>query len=465
MAPSAQVYAASSAPYDSVIYNNSNFDVMSNLETLIKTANVDVVSVSLGYSRDSFRECMYSNFEKYIDRLVFETKTTVVIASGNDANNTITNPGLSYNAITVNGFHEEGNNNTKVLDTYSYKNSITVDGITYTGCSKPDVIANSLNNGTSSSTPVIAGMIALLYEYKPSLKAYPEITKAILQASCHEKLEQESLDNGLSDRQGAGIPDMYTMIGIVAQHSYGMGIAGASSDEIRFVQPSYGATKVNIALAFSQDGTNNIANLDMKLYGDNNNLIRSSLKTNSSTELIYNQLVSSSSKYKLRVDNFRTSIQNIRYGYAWSTNSTKFLPIPQDEGIYYFKNKDTSLYMTSDLNNGRCLQNSFSGNINQNWIVKYDSANGSYILQGASDSKFGVKLGGIISGAYYNVSGGNANEVSPIYMRFNDDGTYSFIVNYNGFIMALGSYNNSTAWYPYHETNENQKWYMDQVKK
>ena len=71
---------------------------------------------------------------------------------------------------------------------------------------------------------------------------------------------------------------------------------------------------------------------------------------------------------------------------------------------------------------------------------------------------------GIISGAYYNVSGGNANEVSPIYMRFNDDGTYSFIVNYNGFIMALGSYNNSTAWYPYHETNENQKWYMESVQ-
>ena len=97
-------------------------------------------------------------------------------------------------------------------------------------------------------------MIALLYQYKPSLMSHPEAVKAILMASCHKKCSKLYVDNsnikslnetmtqGITDRQGAGIPNMYNMISIVSQHSYGYGLLNSSNNykrEVQILQPAY----------------------------------------------------------------------------------------------------------------------------------------------------------------------------------------------------------------------------------
>lgn len=452
VAPDAMIYAASSYPYDSTIYGNNHFDTMYNLESLIST-NVDLISMSLGYSRSGFQTCLYSEFEKYVDFITQTSNTIFVIASGNDANSTITSPGLSYNSITVNGFHEANQN--KVIDNYSFLDKHN----NVNGCKKPDVISDSLSNGTSTATPVVAGMIALMYEYKPSLKAKPELVKAIVMASCHEKID-ESLSNGITNREGAGIPSLYNMISIVAQHSYGYGVLNNVDEYIHITQPAYESSNINLALSFLQDGDTSSADVDLYLYNNNGNPLANSTASKSSTELIYCPLSSSVNNYKLNIHNYNSNINNINYAYAWSTDSAKFRNVLCDEGVYCLRNKSNNKYMTCNNSTSQSSLADFANTLNQSWIFLYNST-GNFLVKSASGNKFGMKIGTTISGNYKHFSEGTENECSAIIVRKNSDGTVSFLQTYNNTSYALGIYSNYVAWSPYSASNTAQKWYME----
>lgn len=430
---------------------NYNYQMMPNLEALIGNNNVGVISISLAFGRES----NYSNFEKYVDRLISETKATIVVASGNNDNSVISSPGLAYNVITVNGFHEEGINTSqyrKVLDSYSYMND--------DGCCKPDIIADSLNNGTSTATPVVAGMIALLYQYKPSLKAFPELTKAILTASCHEKLEGELLSEGLSDRQGAGIPNMYSMISIVAQHSYYVGTINSSYSKVNFIQPKYNASKINVSLAFLQNPSNP-ADLDLILYGSTNSVIGSSLNDNSSTELIYNQLISESDRYSFKILN-QSGAMNLSYACAWSTEKAQFIPATENEGVFYIKNNKSDYYMTLNTSTMRLYQSAFADSNTQKWSLKSNGS--SFKIQTSAtqnkqmffDSSYIAKVTSSLGS-------------SGIKIVNNNDGTISFKKISSGIEYGLGVSNNSTAanaqlvWSTYSASNKSQKWSLELI--
>lgn len=474
VAPKAEIYSASSVDDWNSFNNDYVNGAIPNLEKLIDEG-ADIVNMSWGAYNDI--DC-YTNWTKYMDYLISNTNTTMVCATGNYSDRYILNPSSAYNCIAVNGFIDQHENITQnVLNDYSYNNG--------NGCFKPDVVAPSLNNGTSIATPYVAGMLALLYQYKPSLAASPEMTKAILMASCHKKCStvlandtiselSETMQDGLTDRQGAGIPDMYTMISIVSQHTYGSGRLNADNNytrTINFIQPSYNASNINISMAYLQNdvptstvtGTLNDYNLAVTNYG----LQNISSKTNSSTEMIY-QPLTSSQKYAVRICRASGSDEEVRYGYAWSTDNEKYYNNKQEEGCFYIKNYNSSYYLTRNTSNNKADQGTYRGSLNDLWMLDYVSSSGAYSLKNANITSYGLGLGDSISTLNFYASENTSSVVNPVALIYNEEqGTYSFTQVIDGAIYALGINGKSTSsgayanWSPYSPNNESQMWYLE----
>lgn len=477
VAPNANIYSAS-CEYDWQGFDWSNYDStnLSSLEELINRG-VDVISISWGSSNSA--SC-YSNWSKYTDYLIANSGVTIVCATGNNYTGYIINPSSSYNCIAVNGFIDSYNGESvNVLNNYSYKHG--------SGCFKPDVVGPSLNNGTSTATPYIAGMIALMYQYKPSLSAFPEATKAILIGSCHEKCQKilngtltnhtELMTSGLTDYQGAGIPNLYRMISIVSQHCYGNGVLNADNNYeryVQFTQPKYESSYINVSMAYLQTNvpTDNVSGVkdDYDLQLINNGVTSSSNKSTSSTEMIY-KAMSSDPSYSMRIYKYSGQSNNVKYAYAWSTDADVYYPSVGMDGMYLLKNYNSGMYLSLNHSDYKAYQASFDNIINLKWILHIGSiSNGTYWLESASTGNNGIGLGSAISNNNYYVTDGSSSATTAIILQFNkDSGTYTFKRTVNGSTYALGIANNSSTsgayanWQPYNANNKSQKWYLETI--
>lgn len=468
IAPAAEIYSAScendwNRNSSNTTYEEYQNKRLQNFEDLLDVA--DIISISWGFNNNNY-------WVKYVDSLIYSSGKTIVCATGNDNYGLIQNPASAYNCIAVNGF----------VDSYS---GLAVNDYSYdhgNGCFKPDVLGPSLNNGTSTATPYIAGMIALLYQYKPSLKVNPELTKAILLASCHKKcryilysgntlgLEDytETIENGITDRQGAGIPDMYTMISIASQHTYGKGELTAENNferKIKMVQPKYFSTKLNVSMAYLQTNVSNgvVDNCDLSVTG-----AQPSNLSNSSTEMVYCDL-SDSPDYEIHIYKQSGNSPYIRYGYAWSTNNDRFVNSYKEEGVYYLKNYKSKCYLQRNVSNNRAYQSSINSNSsNRKWILDGSSYSYFYSIKNANILSNGLGKGSAIGSNYYAIEGNSAS-VAPIIISYNIDGTYTFKMTINGSIYALGIQNQSVSdnayavWTPYNLNDNSQKWYLETV--
>lgn len=368
--------------------------------------------------------------EKWVDHLVSYHNVTVVVAAGNNGAYPyvrIGSPGLAHNVITVGGYFTNFTATTSddILAPYSSWLN-TKSG--YIGVEKPDVImpsqvtvnesvgaplsgmtnmGTSVSNGTSWSAPMLTGSIALMMELKPSLSAYPQAVKAIVMASSHRKVGSspngesvETMAQGITECQGAGAPDVWTMACIVCQGTYGVDVLKGSQQTHRFVQPEYGATKMNISMCWLRENTKiNEGTSDQSLsVGPYINLDLSvkyngaqkavSQKTNSSTEMAYFNLGSSDDKYEFIVSRNSTYTDDVRYGYAYSTNKTYLTP-NSIEGIYRIKNLDTKEYLTLNTSNQFMMQGYSSSNTRQEWIIQ-KSSTGGYNIKSAYNSTQGI---------------------------------------------------------------------------
>jgi len=493
VAPSASIYSAStintwvdSDQYDEVDHRYAN------LEAMISNG-VSVFNFSFGGTVDidsnPNTHNLYCEVSKYLDYVIEATGVTIVCADGNYSNNYVADVASSFNCISVNGYYIEnsGNNQEEILNDFAYK--------TGNGCIKPDVISPSFDDGTSYSAPFICGIVALLYQYKPTLKAHPEAVKAILLASCHRKCDRvksdsppsytdlsETMEAGLTDRQGAGIPNAYTMISIVAQHSYGFGKLNADNGycrEVHIFQPKYGATKMNVSMAYlhtnvpiSQPDT--CDDYDIQLDNPQYNVALLSENPTSSTEMIYANLTNNK-RYTLRIQKNSGSMTNVKYGYAWSTNNASsfnnpdsFFQNPYMDGVYYIKNAKSGKYLTLNTSTNNAYQNNFTGNSNQLWIVDKSSTLVDNIKSASGNYK-SLEIGDLISNSYYYATAKQTSSLIFLITNSND-GTFS-LEKQNGMNwLRLGIYNNSTtngasaAWYNYSDSNMAQRWYFEAVE-
>lgn len=409
------------APNASVITSNTDKDM---IETLIGS-NVQVINMSFAVGNGNVYYC--SNC-KYFDHIVSYHHITIVASVyNNDSSGKIVAPALGYNVIGVGAYHL-GENATTFTPEIEDDKMTQLSGYINTDCAeKPDVVLPG--GSTSYASPILTSCIALMLQLKPSLASYPQAVKAIVLASCHDKVLSsdngepvESVHSGITEKQGAGAFDLWSMFSIVSQGTYGVGRLSASKDQAvrRFVMPKYKSNSyMNISLTWikqnyiideeSDHTSNNVAegpdvNLDLYIYRNGQQVGSSTIGTTnekkSSTEMAYVELDDSNWDYEIRINDADSYNGVIRYGYAYSTNDSYITPATE-EGIYYIRNYYSDKYLTLNTSTNEAVMSNFTGANNQQWVLR--GTTGDYEIYPAhySASKkinFGSQVG---SNPYY----------------------------------------------------------------
>lgn len=375
------------APEALVYATNAN---LSNIEALISQGIV-VMNVSWGYIRSGAGTYTYE--DKWFDHIAKEHNLLLMCSAGNeedDGRSCVRSPAMAYNTLAVGAFEDKSTGNN-LADDQLYVGS----SYNHTGSLKPDLVApmNTTNGATSFAAPVVTGIAALLLELKPALCYQPQTLKAILMASCQRKVlshagtADETMEQGLTRKQGAGAVDAWNAVCIVAQGNYGYGEVTSATEKRSFVQPSYGASNMNVTIAWLRDNTISSSNhssgtvsvgtqqdLDLSVYR-NGKQVGSSFNSNSSTEMAYFPLSAGESRYQIRVSKEDlTNTETVSYGYAWSTDNMSYREnltgTNYPDGIYYIRSKSNAngAYLTVDEETGQISQKAFTGAENQQWI-------------------------------------------------------------------------------------------------
>lgn len=149
-----------------------------DFNTLINTYDVDIINMSHNLYICGY----YTACDAYVDMLISNSGCTIAISAANTSYSPaslVCAPGCSLNAITVGSIDSD-------KDVSSFSCWVTTD----TYLLKPDVVApggyiSGIDNvspfaGTSASTPMVTGVIALLMEEFPVLKTNPALVKSVL---------------------------------------------------------------------------------------------------------------------------------------------------------------------------------------------------------------------------------------------------------------------------------------------
>lgn len=177
----------------------------------------------------------------------------------------------------------------------------------------------------------------MMIQLKPSLSAQPELIKAIVMASCQRKVnpaietEDESMFDGLTQKQGAGAVDAYRAISIVMQGNYGINEISNGTKDVNFIQAGDG-NNINVSLAWSRENTSSNASslstsvgtlqeLEMEVF-QGNTLMGESSTTNSGKQMVYFTQLENTDQYRIRVTKTTSNIESVKFAYAWSTEAT-----------------------------------------------------------------------------------------------------------------------------------------------
>ncbi len=396
--------------------------VYSEMETLI-SYGVKIINCSTGNDR-THQEPLYDDKEKWYDHITSYHNITFVVAAGNTGEffRTIGIGAMGYNSITVGAYDDCQTisiSDDRMFAFSNYENAY-INQNEY-GIEKPDIVLpgnyNADDSGTSYAAPILTGSLALLFELKPSLAAYPQAVKAIVLASCHRKVlpssydtdPPEAMEQGITEKQGAGVPDIWTMACIVCQGSYGIGFLEASdtTSEFNLYIPSYGADNMNVSLTWLREVVRNdeyglvntscdvgeYVNLDLNVFRRGEATpVGTSAKTLSTTEMTYFELDDNNPDYIFEISK-PVSETGVRYGYAFSTDNTYAVPVSRG-GIYRYKNLETETYLTLNPTTNEVVLQDYLDSTTQRWINKLGSEK---IMSAHNNLTGGISIGSQIN--------------------------------------------------------------------
>lgn len=498
--------------YSSAVFStdNSTQSYYQAVEFLLN-AGVVLINSSFGYiyhyTDNSVRTLnehkatySYTTIDKWIEHVVSLHNVSFVVSAGNDAENgyytynekeidiiqhRILGPGNAHNVITVGACDSKSNGEKADDELFDYSSYDEFNGV-----EKPDIVAPAdfESGGTSSSAPFVSGLIALMIELRPSLAAYPHIIKAILLASCHHKASSspsESMTQGITEKQGAGVVDVYRAISITGRGNYGVRqITGETTiTDVRFNVPKlYGATGINVSIAWLRNSTVSGSNHDNTLsvgVGEETNLnltilnggstVGSSSLDTSSTEMVYVTSLSENATYTARINRVDSYSETVNVAYAWSFDEEQFQYTSDFEGVYFIKNKQSGNYLNYSSSTGY-TQNAFTGGTTQQWVL-WKSSNGYYTLKNFVGDTGCLDINSVVSNKYYSISLDSSN-VADVSVQMNNDG--SVIINSinddSQYLLSIlnnsTSVNAQTVWKRNDSTSDlelSQNWYLEPI--
>ena len=353
MTPKARVYSAStldSAGFRTCIQDFMKIGQISGDSSL----KVDIINLSAAYIDKNANKEATRDLDLWLDYMININNLIVVGSAGNAAPNyLVSSPNLAYNAITVGAINDKLSYNK--TDDYMEEYSSYLN----TGyCEKPDIVApgneyypnlikelNSQHNpqlgtsGTSFSTPMVTSAVALMLQRDSTLKLKPYLIKSILLASCDRKVldtdggTQTEANNGITEKQGAGVINVKRAINIVDNKSYKTGFAynksvtyditRTSTESFMTAGLAWNKYTTLTGNASTPYGGYDITNLNMILYGlgssnSNYGYIASSFATNSSTEHIFaSNLSGYNNKYRFAILKPTENEYSPQYALAW----------------------------------------------------------------------------------------------------------------------------------------------------
>lgn len=318
LVPNASFYCA---------YSNNMNSLYYDVEWMI-SQGVNIINASLGIL---YPDGTYDEYSQWFDHIAAVHDVHIVTSSGNRQeyengyidNYCVSSPGMAYNAMVVGGFCHNGSDDVAGFTMYSdlkYVESGTVRP------EKPNLIANvyfgdykdggvpTPVEGTSFSTPQVAGVIAQLCCWDGNLKFRQSVVGAVLAASAAEKVD--AVGSGakgdqflssipgcaqLSDKEGAGILDALWAWGILANNNYWH--LKLEQEDFPYEQTITINTRLNtisrVALYWTKDnsdidhstnelGDNNpaLTNLDLYIYDSEGNLVASSTTLYNNCEIV-----------------------------------------------------------------------------------------------------------------------------------------------------------------------------------
>ena len=296
------------------------YSLYDNIEWLLDNyVNIINASVDLG------EEGQYGTICKWVDHIAVQHDVHFVTSAGNYDDqsfqpNLITAPGMSYNAITVGAF--DHGDATQWIQ-YNLFNVWPHSCYEETGTDrpeKPNLVADGVGfmgmQGTSFSSPQVAGVIAQLCSYNSAFKTKQSTIGAILMASAARKIETSGYktvgssfadacridgEPQISEKEGAGLLDARWARDVAVSGNYWsltiydnsfpyskyVSLAAEPSKTIRvciFWLRQNSISAVGHPVSNLVVGT--MSNLDLSVYDPNGNLVDSSTTTKSNFEIV-----------------------------------------------------------------------------------------------------------------------------------------------------------------------------------
>lgn len=331
--------------------NNTNINTFDDVEYAITEIGVDLINASC----DQFSYDYDGSFAaKWHDAIIATYNIPLIASAGNARTDHlwVIAPASGYNSIAV-GIYNYAEN--QMFNNYTFNPIAGGIRVAY----KPDlVVAMTSGGGTSAGAPVVSAVVAMMMQLNPALKGDPEIVKAILMASCHEKADasiidqaenyEENMEDGLTLKQGAGKLNALRALNIAAYKTYGYIVMpstanSAYGDNISLNSEVYGNSTaiypLNVSLAWLRKntkssntqssssvalGTKHEFNLQVSYTNQNSSSIKRSETVNSGKQLVFYENPDLDKNYRIRVYRGTNDVNDGKSalcGYAYSVGN------------------------------------------------------------------------------------------------------------------------------------------------